>query len=187
MTRKIQKKFQILPLHVQFHAIQVLLAHRGRFIFRISRQILQQRTISRSLVAVLPLRDLMDRCIDSQLIQQLVETDFCWTFERLLFVLADLAKKNSKLKVFPNWKHVDDAGQLHHELRSRIKGILARRVEDVDWPQVDELDMIRSGKGKALIAIRQRLMVQLTWQSLTCSDGGSGDTSRHSFAFSKCR
>lgn len=79
---------------------------------------------------------------NSQLIQQLIQTVFSWTLERLLFVLANLAKEYTKLKILPHWEHVDNARELHHELRSGVERIVVGWIEDVDGPQVDKLNVI---------------------------------------------
>lgn len=84
----------------------------------------------------------MDRSSDSQLVQQLIQSIISWALKRLLFILANLAKENAKLKVLPHWKHVDDACQLHHELRSHVERIVVGRIEDVDGPQINVLNVI---------------------------------------------
>lgn len=86
----------------------------------------------------------MNRRSDSQLIQQLVQSKLCGAFKRLLLIFADFTKENSKLKILPNRQHVDNACQLHHELRGHVKGIIVGWIEDIDGPQVDVLDVIRS-------------------------------------------
>lgn len=63
--------------------------------------------------------------------------------KRLLLVLADFTKEHSQLQVLPNWKHVNNARQLHHKLRRGVERIIVGRVEDINWPQVDILDVIR--------------------------------------------
>jgi hypothetical protein len=62
------------PLHIQLHLVQILFAHRRVLVVGIPRQILQQRSVPRRLIAVLPLGNLVDRRSDSELIQQLVES-----------------------------------------------------------------------------------------------------------------
>lgn len=87
----------------------------------------------------------MNCCINAQLIQQLLQAIFCRPFERLLFILANLTEEHTQLQILPHRQHVDNASQLHHELRCSIKWIIVGWIEHVDGPQVDELDMVGLG------------------------------------------
>lgn len=71
---------------------------------------------------------------------------YSWIFVDRVVGLADteigvgvgnLAVKDSKMKIFPNWYHVYYAGKLEHEQGGCVERVLIRGLEKVDGPDVD--------------------------------------------------
>lgn len=48
------------------------------------------------------------------------------------------------MQLLPRRQHIDDAGQLQHEHRHHIEGILVARIEHIHGPHINEPDVIAS-------------------------------------------
>lgn len=126
---------------------------------------LEQGPALQSLNLLAPFRDLLDRRGDPQQVQRLsysvlVRDPRIFVYRVLPVrdaqapaVLRSLTVEHSEMQILPARYHVDDAGELEHKQRRRVKRILIARLEEIDRPHVDVLQVRVPRKRTHVVAV----------------------------------